>query len=438
MAIRLSRTLPTDPQHDPQRADPQRATVQDFVPHTAGKAAIRLLLPAEHATGEGESASEAMRPHVGHARSLVTFDVLVRLLRARGVVLDVSAGRLLADGAEGDDFDDGGADDAALARVLDVGGALGCLPLVDDGTATDRRKGKGRKRRAPKSNANANANANERPEHEDGDDALDLVFVHRESATPLEGDEDTFVVSGGPVASDATAFGRKGTVRVSDVLGRNDAEALRAYLLGARTHEELTLVAEMRDGRVVFPAIDEAERRVEYLYATREALLRVANGEAPTKNNILQGQQTVVDEAPPRILAALANDLDTPAALAILAELGKAANEIVMHAPKLRDAPATERAVKQLAARTALVLRHAAAPLGLLAKTGEEFENEAKARRVRLRKLDARVIDAKVRERVSARETKDYERADALRKELTALGVEVFDGDGSSTWRVQI
>ena len=40
-------------------------------------------------------------------------------------------------------------------------------------------------------------------------------------------------------------------------------------------------VEKLADGRVVFPGVDEAERRVEYLYATREALVAAAAGAEP-------------------------------------------------------------------------------------------------------------------------------------------------------------
>ena len=65
------------------------------------------------------------------------------------------------------------------------------------------------------------------------------------------------------------------------ILARNDAEALRYFLLGAHYRGPIELRhREARDGRVVFPGVDEAERRMEYLYATREALGRGGRGAA--------------------------------------------------------------------------------------------------------------------------------------------------------------
>ena len=61
-------------------------------------------------------------------------------------------------------------------------------------------------------------------------------------------------------------------------------------------------------------------------------------------------------------------------------------------------------------------------------------------RRLRLRGLDAAAIEAKVEERVAARSAKDFARADAIRAELAALGVELPDvpGTGKTSWRVLV
>ena len=59
-------------------------------------------------------------------------------------------------------------------------------------------------------------------------------------------------------------------VTIQQVLDRNDGEALRYLFLGAHYHAPVSFDLDKQpDGRVVFPGLDEAERRVEYLYATR-------------------------------------------------------------------------------------------------------------------------------------------------------------------------
>ncbi|HEY2512506.1 MAG TPA: DALR domain-containing protein, partial [Polyangiaceae bacterium] len=139
-----------------------------------------------------------------------------------------------------------------------------------------------------------------------------------------------------------------------------------------------------------------------------------------------------------RILAALDKDLNTPQALAVLADLAKAANEIVMQVPKLKNDEDAQAAARRLAGKAVKALDESCAPLGLMQTSGEVFAARTKERRLRLRGLDAAAIDTKVQARSEARATKDFARGDALRKELVEMGVEVLDGPNGSTCKVTI
>jgi cysteinyl-tRNA synthetase len=228
-------------------------------------------------------------------------------------------------------------------------------------------------------------------------------------------------------------------VTIEDVLVRNDAEALRYFFLGTHYRGPLGFDVEKReDGRVVFPALDDAERRVEYLYNTRDSLVLAAEGAEAAVGNVLQGQAKIIDEAPVRVLSALDRDLNTPQGLAAIAELAKAANEVVIQIGKLKNSKAAQDSARQLAARAVQALDGACAPLGLMQAPSEEFARRTRVRRLKLRGLDARAIDAKVRERTDARGAKDFARADSLRKELAAMGVDVLDSGNESSWRLTI
>lgn len=75
-------------------------------------------------------------------------------------------------------------------------------------------------------------------------------------------------------------------------------------------------------------------------------------------------------------------------------------------------------------------------PLGLMRTPAAVFFERTRAQRLRIRGLDGAEIEAKVAARREAREQKDFARADALRKELLELGVELQDGEAASTFRV--
>ena len=275
---------------------------------------------------------------------------------------------------------------------------------------------------------------------------MDLVFPHHENevaqSEALTGPElSRFWMHAGFLEIDKEKMSKSlgNFVTIKDLLERNDPEGYRYYVLGTHYRGPMTFDVEKReDGRVVFPGVDDAERRIDYLYTTRDALVAAADGASAADSNVLQGQAKIVDEAREAVLTALDRDLNTPQALSALAELGKAANEIVMQVPKLKKDPAKYEAVRALAAKAIRALDAACAPLGLMLVDSETYWWRTRQRRLRLRNLEAAAVDAKVRARSEAREAKDFAHADALRKQLSDWGVEVLDSGVASTWKIGI
>ncbi len=226
-------------------------------------------------------------------------------------------------------------------------------------------------------------------------------------------------------------------VTIAQALERNDGEALRYFLLGSHYRVPIEFDLEKRtDGRVVFPGLDEAERRIEYLYTTREVLSAAAAGSPPAAPGDNPGAKTVRGAAE-RVLAALDNDLNTSVALGVIADLAHAGNEVALRVTRSKKDPKAAAAARSLAAAALEALDACCRPMGLMQTPAEEFHARSQARRLKLRGLDAAVIDAKVQERVAARAAKDFARADALRAELSEMGVEVQDvpGTGKTAWR---
>jgi cysteinyl-tRNA synthetase len=273
---------------------------------------------------------------------------------------------------------------------------------------------------------------------------MDLVFPHHENeiaqSESLSGPELSKVwMHAGFLEIDKEKMSKSlgNFVTIKDLLERNDPEGYRYYVLGTHYRGPMSFDLETRaDGRVVFPGVDEAERRIDYLYTTRDALVAAADGATAGDSNVLQGQAKIVDEAREAVLIALDRDLNTPQALSALAELGKAANEIVMQVPKLKKDPAKYEAVRTLAAKAIRALDGACAPLGLMQAESETYWSRTRQRRLRLRNLEAAAIDAKVRARSEARAAKDFAHADALRKQLSDWGIEVLDAGDTSTWKI--
>jgi cysteinyl-tRNA synthetase len=118
-------------------------------------------------------------------------------------------------------------------------------------------------------------------------------------------------------------------------------------------------------------------------------------------------------EPPKALVAALADDLNTPAAIAEISALATAANV----AKKPAD---MAKAKGELLAAAKL--------FGVLQDDPEHWFRASFGE-------EAAEIDRLVAERVAARAAKDYARSDKLRDDLAARGVEVMDSASGSTWR---
>lgn len=122
----------------------------------------------------------------------------------------------------------------------------------------------------------------------------------------------------------------------------------------------------------------------------------------------VDADEGAVDEA---FLAALADDLNTPAAMARLHELAGAANR--------GDADA------------AVALKSSAVLLGLLEKTDDDWARGDTAKDG----LDDAAIEAAIEARKQARANRDFAAADAIRDDLAANGILLEDGPDGTTWR---
>jgi cysteinyl-tRNA synthetase len=279
---------------------------------------------------------------------------------------------------------------------------------------------------------------------------MDLIFPHHENeiaqseaAHPERGELAKIWLHNGFVNIDKEKMSKSlgNFVTVSDVLSRNDPEAFRWFLLSAHYRGPIQFDTEtLAGGRVVFPGVDEAERRVDYLYGATQRLreLLAAGITAPAKlPPELLGYREQAQRAADAAEAGLDDDLNTPVALASLGELVRLGNELVDLAHK-RKKDATFVGAATVAAHSVLsATEKLAKGLGLLQSTPRDYSERTRARRLRLRGLSAGEIDARVADRTQARNDKDYATSDAIRDELALQGIAVKDGPLGSEWSIE-
>lgn len=181
---------------------------------------------------------------------------------------------------------------------------------------------------------------------------------------------------------------------IRDILNQYDGESVRYFFLTAQYRSLLDYSEEN---------IGLARKALERLYTA----LRGCDTSVKLAEN---------DEYVTAFKAAMDDDFNTPAALAVLFELAREINKL-----KTEDTALANR----LAAR----LKQLGGVLGLLAQAPETFLQG------RANNDEVAEIEALIQQRNEARASKNWAAADEARNKLTAMGIVLEDGANGTTWR---
>ena len=216
---------------------------------------------------------------------------------------------------------------------------------------------------------------------------------------------------------------------IREVLQRYSPVALRLLLLG--THYRAAISYSSR-------ALDEASDRAYYVYATlaeADAAAAAAgdDGAPPPTSGPAAEARAAAAALPAACASALADDVNTPAALAALSAPLKAVNDLLTTKAG-RRAPGRAAALRDLAC----ALRAALEPLGLAdgGDPGRELDALRASALVR-----AGLSESELAERLAARDAArragDYAASDSVRLDLSARGIGLMDGGaaGGIAWR---
>lgn len=177
---------------------------------------------------------------------------------------------------------------------------------------------------------------------------------------------------------------------VDEILAQHPAEALRLLFLTTHYHQPFNFT---------FEGLQQAKGILDKFY---NALLK--NADVPT----------VKTEPSEKLIAALADDLNTPLALSYLHETVNALN-------KTESAEERSRLKSQLMADAYM--------LGLLYNDPETWFKGNNAND------DTAEIEALIEKRAEAKKNKDWATADAIRNELKERGIVLEDSPSGTTWK---
>ena len=201
----------------------------------------------------------------------------------------------------------------------------------------------------------------------------------------------------------------------------------------ALTHEGLRQ-------RVRFPNLEEAERRIQYVYETMARIDAYLKKQVAVDGPTLEfafsqpGQpfhpwQDFVD--------AFEDDFNTPRAIAALNDLLRVANLLVAGREKEVTGQKLKPDVRaRLLSEGRALLRHMGALLGLGEQEPAAFLERQRALRLKVRGVEVKTVEGLMQERAAAKQQKDFARADAVRASLIELGIEVRDTPDGVEWSV--
>src|SRR6478735_977169 len=268
---------------------------------------------------------------------------------------------------------------------------------------------------------------------------LDLVFPHHENEIAQSECATDKVLAGhwmhnGFVVVNKEKMSKSlgNFFRLQEAFDRSEPESIRYALLTVHYRSPFNLEMDLGPGGelLAFPQFRDAESRLEYLYATKQRLQTLPESRIAAVGPAVPPE---VSDFASRVASALTNDLNTAEAVAHLAGLLKAVNELI-------DAALTKKGSISRAAHEAAraAMEHVSGVLGLGQGDPAAFLRRVRTRRAAELGLDEAWVQERILARASARGVKDFALADQVRAELTARGVELLDSPEGTDWRLVV
>ncbi|KAF8393133.1 hypothetical protein HHK36_021374 [Tetracentron sinense] len=258
---------------------------------------------------------------------------------------------------------------------------------------------------------------------------MDLVFPHHEneiaqSCAACNQSNISYWIHNGFVTIDSEkmskSLGNFFTIR--QVIDLYHPLALRLFLIGTHYRSPINY----SDAQ-----LESASDRVFYIYQTlRDCEELLSQHDATSQDPIPPDTLNCINKFHDDFKNSMSDDLHTPVVLAALSDPLKTINDL-LHTRKgkkqglrIESLSALEKEI-----RSVLIV------LGLMPTNYSEVLQQLREKALKRARLTEDQVLQKIEERTTARKNKEYEKSDAIRKELTAMGIALMDSPDGTIWR---
>jgi len=202
---------------------------------------------------------------------------------------------------------------------------------------------------------------------------------------------------------------------IKDVIKKYHPEAVRLFLLSKHYRSPIDFTEQ---------AMDEAGSGLDKIYAL---LKRIEQ-----KTTLKPAEDPEPGDCWTRFCEAMDDDFNSARGIGILFDKVRNANRVLDKYPESLP-PDSE---KRLGVDQADILRIGRV-LGIFIESPQAFFAKKRSRVLEQQSIDAADIDKMVRERSDARKSKDWERADEIRKQLEQMNIILEDGPDGTVWKIK-
>jgi len=204
---------------------------------------------------------------------------------------------------------------------------------------------------------------------------------------------------------------------IKDILKRYHSEVLRLFLLSNHYRSPIDFTHQ---------AMAEAEAGLEKIYALLQRIAEFAGRDTPDPNQQGPGDLWV------GFCEAMDDDFNTARAIGLVFDTVRSLNRVMDD----RVESGSSETLARLESGRADLMR-VGRVLGIGGESPSHFLQQEKAKAVESEAINETLVESLIAERLQARQQKDWERADRIRSELSAMNIVLEDRPDGTTWKVK-